>query len=158
MQTEWLAPMNSHLWLLYRPEVEHMILCTVMKYFPHKLKVRNPKPKHGHQLVRDTIYESLDALRARSSRLPTHPKEGAQVELARIDRSISSGASYAMKYLLKTVDGGDKLNEQCGLFPDQRNAALQEKRQAHRTAASVWTRIAVSGASMQRSSLEWPSA
>lgn len=124
-----------HLWLLYRPEVEHMILCTVMKYFPNKLKVRNPKPKHGRLLVTDTMYESLDALRARSSRLPTHPKEGAQVELARIDRSISSGASYAMKYLLKTVDGGDKLNEQCGLFPDQRNAALQEKRQAHRTAA-----------------------
>ncbi len=123
-----------HLWLLYRPEVEHMILCTVMKYFPNKLKVRSPRTKFSPGLG-DVMYESLDALRARSSRVPTHAKEGAQVELARIDRRISSGASYAMKYLLKTVDGGDKLNEQCGLFAEDKTPEMAQKRKAHQAAA-----------------------
>ena len=40
-----------------------------------------------------------------------------------------------MKYLLKTIDGGDELNQSCGLLPDGDNAALQAKRQAHLAAA-----------------------
>jgi hypothetical protein len=121
-----------HLWLLYRPAAEQSILETVMRYFPNKLKVRG---SHGSALkgaatggakcttksaakssVSDVIFDSLDALKALASRAPTHAKEGSQVELARIDRSISGGASYAMKYLLKTVDGGDTLNAEAGLF------------------------------------------
>ncbi len=107
-----------HLWLLYRPDAEQQILETVMRYFPHKLKLRAPRAKAGASTAGDVVYDSLDALKARISRAPTHAKEGAQIELARIDRSISSGASYAMKYLLKTVDGGETLNAEAGLFPD----------------------------------------
>lgn len=120
-----------HLWLLYQPEAETAILRTVMKYFPNKLKIRNPrkaKAKSGPST--DVMYDNLESLRSGVGRCLTHPKEGAQVELARIDRSIGSGASYAMKYLLKTVDGGEQLNQECGLFPDEKTAAMQEKRQA----------------------------
>jgi hypothetical protein len=141
-----------HLWLLYRPEAEQSILETVMRYFPNKLKVRGshgsavkgattgktkgaakstPKPS-----APDVIFDSLDALKTNALRAPTHAKEGAQVELARIDRSISSGASYAMKYLLKTVDGGDELNADAGLFTDagisaKQQAEIQAKRAKH---------------------------
>ena len=111
-----------HLWLLYRPEAETAILCTVMKYFLHKLKVRNPKKPRCSSSA-DVVYDSLTDLLAGNGRSPTHPKEGAQVELARIDRSISSGASYAMKYMLKTVDGGDSLNAEVGLLGDDHTAA-----------------------------------
>ena len=115
-----------HLWLLYQPAAEQSILETVMRYFPNKLKVRNPSVKRSAKRAKsavlssagDVIFETLDALKASASRVPTHAKEGAQVELARIDRSISSGASYAMKYMLKTVDGGDALNTEAGLFPE----------------------------------------
>jgi hypothetical protein len=107
-----------HLWLLYRPAAEQSILQTVMRYFPNKLKVRNPRAKGSKSAAGDVIFDSLCALKASASRAPTHVKEGAQVALARIDRSISSGASYAMKYLLKTVDGGDQLNAETGLLTE----------------------------------------
>lgn len=109
-----------HVWLLYRPEAEQRILETVMRYFPNKLKVRGARGGRGvggSAAACDAMFDSLSALKALASRALTHAKEGAQVELARIDRSISSGASYAMKYLLKTVDAGDELNQDVGLFP-----------------------------------------
>lgn len=131
-----------HLWLLYRPGAEQSILLTVMRYFPNKLKVRAPRAKGSKAAAGDVIFDSLDALKASTSRTPTHAKEGAQVELARIDRSISSGASYAMKYLLKTVDGGEPLNAEAGLFPEldaavtrQKSAQQQQKRAEHLAAA-----------------------
>lgn len=123
-----------HLWLLYQPEAEAAILRTVMKYFPNKLKVRNPRKPTGGASP-DVMYDSLESLRSGTGRCLTHPKEGAQVELAKIDRSISSGASYAMKYLLKTVDGGEPLNKECELFPDEDTATMHQKRQAHLAAA-----------------------
>lgn len=55
-----------------------------MRYFPNKLKVRACGAK-GHR-----IYDSLEHLKSGSGRAPTHAKEGAQVELARIDRKISA--------------------------------------------------------------------
>lgn len=118
-----------HVWLLYRPETERRILATVMDYFPNKLKVRTPRTTTEH--AGSIMFDTLDALRANAFRTPTHAKEGAQVELARIDRSISSGASYAMKYLLKTVDGGAELNQQVGLFGDATTAADQRKQAEH---------------------------
>jgi hypothetical protein len=119
-----------HLWLLYRPAAEQSILQTVIKYFPNKLKVRNPRAKGSKSTAGDVIFDSLCALKASASRAPTHAKEGAQVELARIDRSISSGASYAMKYLLKTVDGGDAINAEAGLFTPTPSAATDTVAQA----------------------------
>ena len=118
-----------HLWLLYRPDAEQPILETVMRYFPNRLKVRAPRVKGA---AGDIIYDSLGALKAGISRAPSHTKEGAQVELARIDRSISSGASYAMKYLLKTVDGGDTLNAEAGLFPDDADGTTLSPEQIKR--------------------------
>ena len=77
--------------------------------------MRAPRTKGSKSVAGDVIFDSLFSLKASASRAPTHAKEGVQVELARIDRSISSGASYTMKYLLKTVDGGDALNAEAGL-------------------------------------------
>ena len=130
-----------HLWLLYRPQAEQTILQTVMRYFPLKLKVRAPRAKGSTSAAGDRIFDTLKDLKAKASRAPRHAKEGAQVELARIDRKISSGASYAMKYLLKTVDGGDQLNAQTGLFPENPAAspalsAKQKKRRAEHLAAA----------------------
>ncbi|OLP06964.1 putative bacteriophage replication protein A [Rhodoferax antarcticus ANT.BR] len=135
-----------HVWLLYRPESEQAILETVMKYFPHKLKVRNPSAKRSKSDAKsaatlstpanacDVIFDTLAELKANAGRAPTLAKEGAQVELARIDRSISSGAGYAMKYLLKTVDGGDKLNQQTGLFPESPEGETLTQRQLEKQA------------------------
>jgi len=117
-----------HIWLLYRDEAQVLILQTVMKYFPNKLKVRGAGGG-------DVVYETLQDLRTLVGRRPTHPKEGAQVELACIDRSISSGASYAMKYLLKTVDGGDALNQEMGVVGDGTHLAAARRVDAYR---SLW--------------------
>lgn len=118
-----------HVWLLYRPEAERQILQAIMRYFPNKLKVRGCGAK-GHR-----IYDRLEHLKSGTGRAPTHAKEGAQVELARIDRKISSGASYAMKYLLKTVKAGTELQQAAGLLPregvvlpDKAQQALDAKR------------------------------
>lgn len=132
-----------HLWLLYRPEVETRLLATVMNYFPGKLKIRAPSRNGQKVHPDDRIYSNRADLVAGIGRAPTHAKEGAQVELSRIDRSISSGASYAMKYLLKTVDAGDKLNQEVGLFgsaTEQDKARTKHQETAKRVDAyrSVW--------------------
>lgn len=124
-----------HLWLLYRPEVESRLLATVMQYFPGKLKIRAPSRKGQKLHPDDRIYASRTDLLAGSGRAPTHAKEGAQVELSRIDRSISSGASYAMKYLLKTVDAGNKLNQEVDLFGATPTAEQAEQRAQHQATA-----------------------
>lgn len=123
-----------HFWMLYRPEVEPDILCTVMKYFPNKLKVRSPgtSPK---STPRSDYYDTAVDLKAGSGRKAAYPKEGAQTEWARIDRSISSGATYAMKYLLKTVDAGTTLNDEVGLFDGVTDAGdKKEAQDAHQQA------------------------
>ncbi len=132
-----------HVWLLYRPEVETDILAAVMREFPNKLKLRTPGHRGKKRHTDDVIFETRAALLAGESRPVTHAKEGAQVEVAKIDRSISSGASYVMKYLLKTVDGGEPLNQQADLFGDAHQSVLSqaeakardEKRRAHQESA-----------------------
>ncbi|MFL9922599.1 replication endonuclease [Paraburkholderia fungorum] len=125
-----------HIWLLYRPDAETMILATVMKYFPKKLKVRAPSRKGDKQHAADRMFNSRDDLLAGTGRPVRSRKEGAQVELSRIVRSISSGPGYAMKYLLKTVDAGDELNDEVGLLPDAKDAAGKEaQRKKHRRIA-----------------------
>lgn len=120
-----------HIWMLYRPEYETRILSTVMRYFPNKLKVRSPSATDsGKPAPVDTIYDTRDNLLTGTSRPLRHPNEGAQVEVSRIDRNISSGASYAMKYLLKTVDAGDELNREAGLFAGD-DAATRKKKAQH---------------------------
>jgi hypothetical protein len=84
------------------------------------------------------MYDTRADLLAGTGRLPAYPKDGAQVEVSRIDRAISSGASYAMKYLLKTVDGGDELSREVGLFaaPEgESGCAKMDKREQHRETA-----------------------
>lgn len=134
-----------HLWLLYRPEVESRLLATVMQHFPGKLKIRAPSRKGQKLHPDDRIYATQTDLLAGGGRVPTHAKEGAQVELSRIDRSISSGASYAMKYLLKTVDAGDQLNKEVDLFgaapaDDEAKQRAQHQATAQRVDAyrSLW--------------------
>lgn len=119
-----------HIWLLYRHEAEQQILETVMRYFPNKLKLRKARGANSAATANDSMFDSLSALKARASRALTHGKEGAQVELARIDRSISSGASYAMKYLLKTVDAGNELNQDVGLFPSTDSSSTMKELEA----------------------------
>lgn len=128
-----------HIWLLYRPEHETTILETVIKYWPNKLKVRAPNRKGEDKRLADRIYDNLADLQAGLGRAPTHPKEVAQVEVSQIDRRISSGASYAMKYLLKTVSAGDQLNKEVGLLKDTTDPAERaeqlQKRKEHRATA-----------------------
>lgn len=119
-----------HAWLLYKPAAEAIILATVMRYFPNKLKVRAPSRKGDKSHADDRMYETRADLLSGKARPLTKPKEGAQVELSRIDRSISSGASYAMKYLLKTVDAGDQLNAEAGLFADTVTTKEETRRKA----------------------------
>jgi hypothetical protein len=123
-----------HIWLLYRPEHETRILAAIMKYFPGKLKVRAPSRRGDKNTSGDVMFDCRDDLLVDGSRPVAHAKEGAQVEVSRINRDISSGASYAMKYLLKTVDGGDDLNRQAGLFPDE-DAATTRKKEKHKLSA-----------------------
>lgn len=121
---------HYHVWLLYRPESEAKILSISMKYFPNKLKVRTPYRKGENKTHLDVMYEDRAALVSAKPRRLTHAKEGAQVELSRIDRSISSGASYAMKYLLKSVNVSDEFNKQIGITPKD-NAKARKKREQH---------------------------
>ena len=133
-----------HIWLLYKQDAQQRIMETVMRYFPNKLKVRSAKRNSAKRVhsgkgkVRhlDQMYDTLQSLKAGQVRSPSHAKEGAQVEFALIDRSISSGASYAMKYLLKTVDGGDALNNEAGLFDAaDLTPEAKEKRAKHAATA-----------------------
>lgn len=122
-----------HIWLLYHPKEENTILTTVMRYFPNKLKIRALSCKGVKNHSGDRIFESPQDLSDENGRPLKYPKEGAQVELSRIDRRFSNGASYAMKYLLKTVDAGNKLNKEVGLFPETEDAA--EKKARHKATA-----------------------
>jgi hypothetical protein len=92
---------HYHTWLLYRPEHEKKILLTVMRYFKLKLKVRS-KTEDG-QPLNDIVYESRqDFIEGRG--IPAnYASKGIQVELSRIDRKSSSGASYVMKYIMKNL-------------------------------------------------------
>ena len=118
-----------HIWLIYRPEVERDILAALMRQFPGKLKLRSPSRKGQPPHAKDVIYDTRADVVAGQGR-PLHtPKEGAQVEVSRIDTSISSGASYAMKYLLKTVDGGEPLAKEVDLFGERTNTAGNEDEQ-----------------------------
>lgn len=130
-----------HIWLIYRPEVETDILAAVMRQFPGKLKLRAPSRRGQRVNPNDVMFETRDDVLAGMGRPLTHPKEGAQVEVSRIDPAISSGASYAMKYLLKTVDGGEPSNRQVDLLGDvdgadpSQSPELAEKREAHQQTA-----------------------
>jgi hypothetical protein len=92
---------HYHIWLLYRPEHEKKILLAIMDYFPLKLKVRFPEAEKPYS--EDIIYESKDDFSAGISRPWLGRKDGAQVELSKIDRERSKAASYATKYLMETL-------------------------------------------------------
>lgn len=124
-----------HIWMLYRPEAETTILSTVMRYFPNRLKVRAGGSRARSSMATDLMFDTRDALLRGLGRPPAYSREGAQVELSRIDRDISSGASYAMKYLLKTVDAGGELSQKVGLFSESGDEQQQLKRKRHQETA-----------------------
>jgi hypothetical protein len=125
-----------HVWLLYKPEAETIILSTIMRYFPNKLKIRSPSNKGDKPHANDRMYETRADLLISNGQQLKHDKEGAQVEFSRIDRNISSGASYIMKYLLKTVDAGETLNAEVGLFADTVTAKEDKARKEKHDAAA----------------------
>lgn len=87
---------HRHHWLMYAREHERAVLAAFLKYFPGKLKLRR-----GENAESDRIIDSReDALRG-VMRPKTHAQEGAQVDVAIIDRARGSGASYALKYVMK---------------------------------------------------------
>lgn len=98
--------------MLYKGDDELKILSTMMRYFPAKLKILTPNRKGEKKQHCDEIYENRVALINGQLRAVYHAKEGAQVELSRIDRSISTGASYALKYVLKSLNVDNQLKEQ----------------------------------------------
>jgi len=95
---------HYHTWLLYRPEHEKKILLTVMRYFQLKLKVRS-KAADG-QPTNDIVYESRQDFMEGHGIPASYAGKGIQVELSRIDRESSSGASYVMKYIMKNLPAG----------------------------------------------------
>ena len=97
---------HYHTWLLYRPEHEAKILLAVMRYFPLKLKIRSPESDTSTS--KDVIYKSRADLASGICVPFQNAGEGAQVEFSRIDRKLSSGASYVMKYLIKTLPSGSR--------------------------------------------------
>lgn len=92
---------HYHTWLLYRPEHERKILLTVMRYFQLKLKVRSPEV--DGEPTTDVVYESPEDFIAGRGIPSSLASKGIQVELSRIDRKMSSGATYVMKYIMKTL-------------------------------------------------------
>jgi len=100
---------HYHLWLLYRPEHEVKILLMLMRYFPLKLKIRSPGASESSN--DDIIYDTRNDLAAKASRPSRGKKDIAQVEFSRIVQEVGSGkegrlctgASYVMKYLMKTL-------------------------------------------------------
>jgi len=92
---------HYHTWLLYRPEHETRILLTVMRYFQLKLKVRSPAV--AGEPSADIVYENQKDFIAGRGIPSSLASKGVQVELSRIDRKLSSGASYVMKYIMKTL-------------------------------------------------------
>lgn len=113
-----------HIWMLYQSSNEREVLATVMKYFAGKLKVRSGTG------APDRYFDEPEDLHG-PGRLADKPKEGAQTEWARIDRSISNGATYIMKYLLKTVDAGEQMNKEVGLFDDEPPKEAEKARHDH---------------------------
>jgi hypothetical protein len=91
---------HYHTWLLYRPEHERMILLTIMRYFPLKLKIRT---KSAAGKSKNVIYDTRDDFESLRGRPAIFKRDGAQVEFSRINRKLSSGASYVMKYILKSL-------------------------------------------------------
>jgi hypothetical protein len=100
---------HYHIWLLHRPEHESKILLALMRYFPLKLKIRSPNGSESSN--NDIIYDDRKNLAARISRPSLGKKDGVQVEFSRIVRELDGdkknrlckGASYVMKYLVKTL-------------------------------------------------------
>ena len=91
---------HYHTWLLYRPEHEKKILLTIMHYFQLRLKVRS---NSADGQANDIVYESQKDFIDGHGIPASYAGKGIQVELARIDRKSSSGATYVMKYIMKNL-------------------------------------------------------
>lgn len=128
---------HYHIWMHYRPEHESTILSVVMKYFPAKLKIRDPYRDAECHKSTDKMYDSRHDLINDIWRAPRNSKEGAQVELSKIDRSISSGAAYAMKYVMKSINVSNELKQQIGEGLDKSRKPRQEDAAHENTAKRV---------------------
>lgn len=131
---------HYHIWANYQPDHENAILEVIMRYFPNKLKIRGDEAqlsKFGGS-GKDVIFEDLPSLVQGISRRPAYAKEGAQVEVSLINRTSSSGASYATKYLLKAADGAEEVMEELGLSNQANSSDTTAKReQQQKTAKRV---------------------
>ena len=130
-----------HIWLLARPEAESIIQRTIMKYFPNKLKVTDPtQPKRLKTRYYDTRQDVID----KTPRSAKYKKEGAQVDWVHIDKRISNGSSYVMKYLFKALNGVQYESRVKGENPfSKKNIAGRKKlkaqqKEAERLAAYRW--------------------
>lgn len=128
-----------HIWLLHQPEHENRIMRTVSKYFPNKLKLSDPTQSPREQTQ---FFDTPEHLLHNTPRCPRYAKEGAQVDWVRIDRRISSGSSYVMKYLFKALEGQEKthklLKKEAGEPMPSRQELNAQHEQAYRASAYRW--------------------
>lgn len=123
-----------HIWLLARADAIALIQQTIMKYFGNKLKVSDPRQALEADKVR--FYDNRSDLVAESPRPATYAKEGAQVDWRCIDRSLSNGSSYVMKYLFKALKSNELVaSEEDDLSDSDRKA---QKDEAQGLAAYRW--------------------
>lgn len=85
-----------HIWMNYKPEYEKRILSAVMSEFPGQLKLRTSSGT--------LIYNDVLDFEAEVTVDDIDLKASTRLDFAVIDRTISSGATYLMKYLLKTMN------------------------------------------------------
>lgn len=122
---------HRHHWLMYAPEHERAVLAAFLRYFPGKLKLRR-----GESAESDRIIDSReDALRG-VMRPKAHAQEGAQVDVAIIDRARGSGASYALKYVMKAVLSESGYEDMVRAVPELESDA-EDRSKALRTQHSI---------------------
>ena len=126
---------HRHHWLLYAPEHERAVFAAFLKYFPGKIKLRRDDNGKNDEII-DNREDALRGLR----RPKTHATEGAQIDVAVIDRAKGSGAAYVLKYVMKAVLSEttyeDLMQSLPGIEPEPTHQA-KEASQAQRTLQSV---------------------
>ncbi|VTU15659.1 Bacteriophage replication gene A protein (GPA) [Variovorax sp. PBL-H6] len=121
---------HRHFWLIYAPQHERSVLAAFLGHFPGKLKLRRDAAAGGDVMFDDRA----DALAGRARPL-AYEKEGAQVDVVVIDRTKSSGASYALKYVSKAI--GAELAFDGEGDPDDATAPTEKQRELQKTLQAV---------------------
>lgn len=129
---------HYHILMLYRPEHEAKILCTLMKYFPDRMKVVSARKTHKGAVAHDRVlYKNRNELIAHKS-IPCSKKDRSQVEFSKIASGTSS-ASYVTKYLLATLPSG--MSQQAQVSEDNDDCGSSSKQSSVKRVdsyRSVW--------------------